>query len=311
MNKVCLAIIFNHKYNKNIPLLEKIYGNRFSSIYYLVPFFCEPADESYKDRIITVYETSYCFQGYIAQAYEKIHDKEFSHYIFIGDDQILNPRLNENNMIDEMGLEDHESYIKEIIPYHEIRNGSLVDQSNKLFHNLSAFCMNVGVSYQSELPSYEEAVARCKKHNLKVAKSLPFSFFMNRRYLHPKHLLLTIIALGVNRGMRIRYPLFKAYSDFLVIDKNSLKEFCRISGVLAAMNLFVETAIPLAMVLACEKIKYEKDGNGLHGVEYWREDINRFEEKNHCNLERLFSDFDRDILYYHPIKLSKWEMPSK
>lgn len=68
-----------------------------------------------------------------------------------------------------------------------------------------------------------------------------------------------MVTLGVNRGTKLKYPLFKAYSDFLIIDRASMKEFSRLSGVFAAMNIFVETAIPLAMVLACKTIKYEKD----------------------------------------------------
>ncbi len=307
MGKVCLSIIFNHKYNKNIPLLQELYGKRFSSIYYIVPFFNETMDDTYKSRIISVYESSYCFQGYIAQAYDRIKNKQFSHYIFIGDDQILNPRLNENNILDEMGLSEQDSYIKEIIPYDETGSGSLVDQSNKLFYILSAFKINVGVSYLTEIPSYDEAAARCKKHNLRVAKSLPVSFFMNKGYIHPKHLPLTLNTLGINKGRKLYYPLFKAYSDMVIINEGSFKEFSRLSGIFAAMNIFVETAIPLAMVLACESIKYEKDMKKLYGVEWWGDQISQFEASYNADLDRLLQNFDDCILYYHPIKLSKWK----
>ena len=307
MNKVCLSIIFNHKYNNNIPLLEKIYGNRFSTIFYIVPFFNEAVKGIGEDRIIPVYETSYCFQGYIAQASSRIKSKEYTHYIFIGDDQLLNPCLNENNIIDEMGLSNKDSYIKEIVPYDEIKNGSLKDKSNKLYNILGAFRMNVGVSYFSEIPTYDEAVKQCKKHGLRVAKSLPLSFFMSRGYLYPKYLPLTLVSLGINKGKKLRYPLFKAYSDMVIIDQGSFKEFCRLSGVFAAMNIFVETAIPLAMVLACENIKYEKDLDKYHGVEWWDEDITKFENQYECNLNTLLSNFEKNVLYYHPIKLSKWK----
>jgi hypothetical protein len=309
MSKVCLGIIFNHKFNKNIPVLEKIYRSRFCDLYYIVPFNTESIQGINPDRIIPVYETSYCFQGYITQAYESLKNEKYSHYIFIGDDQILNPKLNENNILTELGILENESYIKEIFPYHEIANGSLKDQSNKLYNILSAFRINGGVSYEAEIPSYEAACEKCRHHGLKIAKRLPLKFFLTRGYLHPKYLPLTLVTLGINRGFRLPYPLFKAYSDLIIIDKNSMEEFCRLSGVFAAMNIFVETAIPLAMVLACSTIRTEKKlMNHYHGVENWDEEIPRFEEKYRKDLDVLFDNWDESVLYYHPIKLSKWKI---
>lgn len=308
MNKVCLGIIFNHKYNKNIPLLEKLYGDKFSNLYYIVPFNTEEMEGVDNNRIISVYETSYCFQGYITQAYEKLVSEEFTHYIFIGDDQILNPKLNENNILNELGIRENESYIKEIIPYDEISDGSLKDQSNKLYNILSAFRINVGVSYKSEIPSYKEACKKCEEHGLKISKRLPLKFFMNRGFIAPKYLPLTLVTLGINKGLNLPYPLFKAYSDMFIIDQKSMKEFCRISGVLAAMNIFVETAIPLAMVLSCENIKTEKDLKKWKGIENWNSDIITFENKYHQNLSYLLENFGDYIIYYHPIKLSKWRI---
>ena len=305
MSKVCLVIIFNHKFNKNIPLLEKIYSNRFHDLYYIVPFNTEQIDGVDQERIIPVYETSYCFQGYITQAYPRFKDEKYSHYIFIGDDQILNPKLNENNILEELNINPRESYIKEIIPYDEIANGSLKDQSNKLYNILTAFRINGGVSYNSEIPSYEEACKKCDEKGLKIAKKLPLSFFKGKGYLGFKYLPLTIVTIGINKGLKLPYPLFKAYSDLIIIDKNSMDEFSRLSGVFAAMNIFVETAIPLAMVLACSTIKCEKDIE-YYGIENWNNDIEDFEKKHRRNLNSLFSNFGDKVIYYHPIKLSKW-----
>lgn len=307
MNNVCLVVIFNHKYNRNISVLEKIYGERFSSLYYIVPFNTEDIDGVDKRKIISVYETSYCFQGYITQAYEKLKNKKFSHYIFIGDDQILNAQLNQFNIIEKLGLGNEDSYIKEIIPYDEISNGSLKDQSNKLYNIISAFRINVGVSYKNEIPSYEIACQKCHQHGLKVAKKLPLKFFMTKGYLQIKYFPLTAVTIGINKGFQLPYPLFKAYSDMIIINEKSMDEFCRLSGVFAAMNIFVETAIPLAMVLACDSIKTEKELNGWYGVENWGMDIINFEKKYQYDLDYLLSDFPEKVLYYHPIKLSKWK----
>ena len=307
MSNVCLIIIFNHKYISNISILEKIYGKRFSNLYYIVPFNSEKLSCINNSRIIPVYETSYCFQGYIAQAQDQFKNPKFSHYIFIGGDQILNPRLNENNILEELTIKDNDSYIKEIIPYDEVSNGSLKDQSNKLYNILGAFRINVGVSYKNEIPSYDEACKKCIEHGIRIAKKLPLKFFMNKGYLAPKYLPLTLVTIGINKGFKIPYPLFKAYSDMIIIDKNSINKFCHLSGVFAAMNIFVETAIPLAMVLTCSSIRTEKDMKNYHGVENWGEEITNFENKYKKDLSYLFDHFDKDVVYYHPIKLSKWK----
>ena len=84
--KVCLVIEFNHRFDKNLPLLRKIYGERFSEIRFLMPFY-DGADAD----VIPVYESSWQFQGYLIQAYEKLKDIPCTHYLFIGDDLIINP----------------------------------------------------------------------------------------------------------------------------------------------------------------------------------------------------------------------------
>src|SRR5438309_2566399 len=57
-SKAALIIVFNHRYDKNIPLLETLYEGRFSNIYYLVPFY-----DGEKENVIPVYENSFRFQG--------------------------------------------------------------------------------------------------------------------------------------------------------------------------------------------------------------------------------------------------------
>ena len=93
------------------------------------------------------------------------------------------------------------------------------------------------------------------------------------------------MTLAINKGRTLPYPLFKSYADMIIIDRFSMDEFCRLSGVFAAMNLFVETAIPLAMILACTNIKTEGSINGYYGVEKWREEIPEFERKYNHDLD--------------------------
>ena len=303
MRRVCLCIIFNHKYNKNIKVLDELYKNRFSKLYYIVPFNTEYIDGIDHECIITVYETSFCFQGYITQAYDKIKSENYSHYIFIGDDQILNPELNENNIINVLGLSDEDSYIKNIDPY----DVSVGDRSNKLYEIIAAFRLNTGVNWKNEIPTYEDISERAKKFGYRIPTRLSLSNIFGNGHRHPKYLPLAIYTLIINKGINMPYPLYKSYADMIIINHNSMGEFCRIAGVLAAMNVFVETAIPLAMIAACQSIKLERDLNGWYGVEYWGTDIDIFEKKYNRKLHLLINHFENNVIYYHPVKLSRWK----
>ncbi len=54
VKKVALLIIYNHRYDKNIPLLETLYGERFTYLYHIIPFY-----DGTKDNVITVYDSSF------------------------------------------------------------------------------------------------------------------------------------------------------------------------------------------------------------------------------------------------------------
>ena len=175
---ICLIILFNHKYVQNVKILDKIYSNRFSSIYYVMPFYngelngVDGVDESH---IITVYESSYCFQGYIAQAYEKIKNEDCTHYLIIADDLLLNPRLNERNLIQELELKNNESYIQEVCSFW--RAGGL--SAERVFTTLYAF-INHYVNYQQEIPSYDKAAKLLQKHGYEITTSLSDEFWMRQ-----------------------------------------------------------------------------------------------------------------------------------
>ena len=59
-----LVIVFNHRYDKNIAALEKIYRKKFFNIKFLVPFY-----NGDREDVIPIYENSHYFQGYFAQGY--------------------------------------------------------------------------------------------------------------------------------------------------------------------------------------------------------------------------------------------------
>lgn len=111
-----------------------------------------------------------------------------------------------------------------------------------------------------------------------------------------------------NKGRSLPYPLYKVYSDFLVLSGEDIKKLIEYFGVFAAMGLFVEVAIPTAMALVCKDIVTESM-IGKRGVEMWgQKSRNQFAEDNNYEIDRLFKMFPQEVIYYHPVKLSKWKL---
>lgn len=294
MKKVGLLIIYNHRYDKNMPRLEEIYRGRFSYLFHIVPFY-----DGKQENVIPVYESSYHFSGYISQTYAHLKDKGFTHFFVVADDMIINPNLNENNLWHQMGISIDECYI----------DGLIVLQERKMFwsHLLQAMDYVVtkeGVEISSILPSIKEAKECFDKHGLSyapISKNLFMKWIKQQktwkmrkriwRYLKKRHL---------------NYPLVGGYSDICLITADVMDKFALYCGAFAATDLFVELAIPTSMVLSAEKIKFNKNIKLSSGAMWSDEDMEFLQEYN-FSLAKLIEHFPADKLYLHPIKLSKWK----
>ena len=307
MHKPCLIIIFNHRFDKNIPVLEKIYSPRFSNIFFLVPFY-----DGEKENVIPVYESSHFFQSFLAQGFNRFFKEEFTHYIVAGDDCLLNPAINENNFLETIGLSPESDFIPEFIQLHTLDTGWW--QTKKA---IDFFKNRPGAEVKNELPSREEAVARFNYHGLSVMPLTARNIFGKKKvqflnkwqsFLYKKfHLHIKWKAYKKNGKIELPYPVVGSYSDMFIVTKDSIREFCRLCGVTASVGLFVELAIPTCLVLTSKKITLEKDLR-LQGLAMWHNDETAaLESSNGNSLATLMKNFPEKQLYYHPVKLSKWK----
>lgn len=291
-NKPVLIIIFNHRYDKNIPILKDLYGKRFSDIYFLVPFY-----DGNEKNIIPVFSNSHHFQAYIQQALPQYFNDKYSHYIFIGDDLILNPDLSEDNIIERLNLGNGKSYIP---------NPRLITEPKYWGHNkkIVDFKINqVGIECAKYLP--------CKK----TAQNQLSQFGLNRSYLKLSQVIRLIDRpsaykyLFKARKFRfpIDYPLLRAYSDIVIVSSSTIKDFCYYSGIFSSLNLFVEAAIPTALALSTKNIITNNDINYNDGALWTKKEKSNFESHYNLDLNRLISEYPKDTLYIHPVKLSKWK----
>lgn len=298
---MCLCIIYNHRYDINIEKLEKIYDKRFSKIYHIVPFY-----DGDKENVITVYESSHQFQGYISQAMEHIWSEEFDDYLFIGDDLILNPMINENNIHCILGISEQSSFLPDCTPLSKMNGWDYV---GRIYNSYQAFCIYSGTNYKTELWSPEEAYGKVLKDYKKEDFIITKDNFKSGIHGFWNRLITTLkyyrhVKL-VKKGWQLPYPLFGGYSDILLLNQKDLKRVGHHFGVMAAIGLFVEIAIPTVMKLDCERLE---SGNHKSNIMWTDEEKIQIETDYQRDIQYLFDHWPSDVAYMHPIKLSRWKM---
>ena len=296
MTNICLSFVFNHQFENNIPKLRKLYENRFSTIKYLSPFSKDTGND-----IIPIFETSIHFQGYFAQAYTHL-PKDCEYYIFCADDLILNPSLNESNLINALNCKES-SYIKYLNPIWEHSFAwHKFEECNQFTEN------NYTIPYNNLLPSRKELLLKYEFYGFKYRNLGIHNFYGIKEKLITIQRIKAAISYFLRNGNKrfINYPLIEGYSDFIIVPQKQLELFCYYCGIFAAMNLWVDAAVATALVLSGSSIKLEKDSN-YSGTEYWNADdlIKRLKTTN-SNLIEIGEIFKEDELYIHPIKLSSY-----
>jgi hypothetical protein len=310
MSKVALVFVFNHRYDKNIEKLEQLYGSRFSNIYHLVPFY-----DGIKENVIPVYEVSFYFQGYFKQALHRLGQKPYAHYLFVGDDLILHPSLNEHNIIEKMGLDDKTGFL----PFEFGLLSKMSLEWKNLLPSLNAFYMadhlrHHSVNWRKALPGKadaEKVFARYGHVDFKITEANLKGEDGSYKYPGYKEARKDYLSLMLKRRRTLPYPMLAAYSDFIVVPSKYLQPFAEMCEVFRQMRLWVEVAIPTAMLLTIPKVKMEKD-MAWNGTTYWEhrnfDVMNDRYKKAEFKLDKLLEGYLENELYIHPVKLSQWQV---
>ncbi len=288
MTNIALLIIYNHRYDKNIPKLNDIYRHRFRNIYHVVPFY-----DGEMENVIAVYEHSWFFQGYVSQAYQHLKDKGFTHFFAVADDMLLNPELNENNLFEYWGLGENECFLDyfHFLPELKWRWYQLRAMKWKLNQR--------GVEVRNILPTKQKALEQFKKHGIPYS-NIPVTPFLS---WHVEYLYTYLR----NYKRRLTdYPLVGGYADIFLVTSEVMEKFALYCGAFSATKLFVELAIPTALVLSSDNIKLSKDLNLSSGA-LWSEKDKEFLKRYNNSLDGLMENFPKDKLFLHPIKLSQWK----
>ena len=323
--KTALILVYNHRYDRNIPVLEKVYGGRFSAIYHLVPFYDGPLR-----NVIPVYENSYRFQGYIAQGYRHYFKEDFERYLFVADDLLLNPDIDENNLEERFGLEPDSGFLTDVFNVHRLDNRRTLRfepyrhrRKTQFFwwrlRDLARYKHQVeGLENGGEMPTFAEAEAILQAHNHSI-RPLKFTEVygppptLTWDKTFPRKVWSYLKSLRHFRwNYSLAYPAVAAFSDIAIVPKSCIERFAHYCGVFAANGLFVEFALPTALMLSAKKVVTESS-IGKRGAIYWTYD--KSESDNYAeamkpygkDLYRLLQHFPSDRLFIHPIKLSQWK----
>ncbi len=310
--KAALIIIFNEgKHAGNIPVLEEMYGGRFSHIYHLVPGFASSVHEA-GPNVISVDGVHGYFQGYIAQGLRHYFREEYTHYLFIQDDLVLNPDINEDNFRDYLKLDREDAAF--------LLNLHSMHWQMDWPHAPGAYAFPGRVE---PLPVYEEALEKFSTHGLDIKPLSLWLLLFHGHRIRPadsflKKLVSPLRWLNVVRRRlqrfpawpgdkrKLAYPLVSGFSDMVAVPAANIGEFCRYCKAFAESGLFVEIGLPTALALSCKKIKEQKD-IPMQGRLFWdEEDKRRLGLKHGWKLDSLFSDHWDNRLFIHPVKLSQW-----
>ena len=311
MNKVALLIVYNHRYDKNIPLLEEIYKGKFSHIFHIMPFY-----DGNQENVIPVYESSYYFAGYIAQAYTHLKNKGFTHFFVVADDMIINPAITEENLWDVIGIDEDDCLLPSKL---------IIFQTQKRFWT-HTFCAikyktknkrKTGAEINNIVPSVEEAEKQFDSFSIPYS-NIPITNIINMSLLRNWRQFISgfkrYFDYSLIRGFfhsffkrKIQYPLVGGYSDIFLVTRNVMPKFCQYCGAFSANKLWVEIAIPTSLVLSTTKLKFDRDIN-LHGTALWGDKRRGMMEKEDKSVRNLIASFPKENLFLHPVKLSQWKM---
>lgn len=299
-DEVCLLIIYNHRYDANIQKLNRIYQSRFKNIYHIMPFY-----DGNEKNVISVYECSFQFEGYLAQALQHIKE-EYLYYFWVADDIALNPNISEDNYKEWFGLNGQNAFLPFVKSMHEMGAWSI---NRDFMDPLPKFEWYKGTNWKDSVISPESAFDIAKELGYEKEEfcvDLQMVWKARNKLCQYPRLLVLFFKILLMGKQYCPYPVWGGYSDIVIIPGNRMKQIGHMLGVFAAMGLFVEMAIPTATMLMCKNVVQEKDLCVKPLVLWSNEERIEVEKKNNNDYAQLMKEWDKDCLYIHPIKLSNW-----
>lgn len=318
---VGLVVLFNHNYEKNITVIKKLYKGRFDKIKIIMPFY-------YGDEpdVISVFGNSFNFQSFIAQSRKELEQMGCDDYLIIGDDLLLNPELNSDNLHEKLSIAEGSFYIDAVENVSECNFYRPLIEATKF----SPYYPGLDSSANRFVPSFEEAYKILEEKSLissvKLSRWKPFFEPFKRisfKNLYANYKILKGRVWHMMKMLQYRikpvsmpYPYVFGYSDIVLIPSERLTELCKYLEVFASWRMFVEMAIPTAiMLLPDSKVCFASETKYKTGNVWYPQNPQHFKSvsgainellQKSSSADQLEQFFPREYLYLHPVKLSKY-----
>ena len=299
-----LCVVFNHAYPKNINIIKKIYENRFERIIFVIPF-----ERNLGENVVTSYRGSYSFQGMIVDVASKLREVETDYYVFIQDDVLLSPEINERNVGEFFGIGPKMAFLPEFYAlagpiYTWVWTPRVVW---RLLHSQDPLGGSGAEMAIKHLPPRHIAEQKAHQHNIQfspityenVDKCMTSHFSSDSLSRD----LNSVICNGLfhsgqdNKCIHLPYPFVFGVSDFFVIGKEVFDEFVHFQGVCSGMDIFAEVAIPTGLMVCADRVIRSQDIN-RHADWVWN-------DREKINVDYVRQRFAEGDILVHPVKLSK------
>lgn len=295
--KICLCIIYNHNYEKNIRKIECLYAERFDTIYHLMPFYSNECGgekkKSNSEKVISIYESSHNFEGYVAQGIKRFYSDIFDYYIFVADDLILNPSITQDNIIDILKCNENTAYIKQLDFLTKKKKLRYIPFTEYFYFNKKIYHWSNAPEDLNDHGWYIKETENC----LTDSRFFKITQFITEKTEAVQKCITKGIPVNEIQESGTDYPRFLSFSDFFVVPKRFIKQFSRLCGAYAASNLHAEVAVPTALFYSCDHIMTEKE------IEWFGAQKHKMNEDiiDGITLEK---SFEEKQLFVHPVKLS-------
>jgi hypothetical protein len=263
-----LVVVFNHPFPKNIPLLDRLYRSKFDKIFYLID-----APNIYPG-IVPVKGISYTFQNFYLQAIEQIRGSDY--YFITHDDALLNPRFRPSTAFSHFNLPEEAICIRNIdmIPHDSVWKYAwkgvydVVEKNNNLRSILQSSKSQLIQRYENQIIPFGCSHYDIAKWKKTVSEQTEILF-----------------GHGAN-------------ADILMMPGKALQDMVSSLQMLQAPDLFVEAAIPTAILLTQWKIHLMDSSSHLPKYIWELEAQKKF-------LSNLFTMQREDLIAVHPVKFGE------
>jgi hypothetical protein len=276
--------------------------------------------------VITVYRGSFSHNGYITDAKQQLDEIDCSHFIIMHDDVLLNPSLNESNILNFLCVNERDAFVPYIwqidadIGAWHFFPGIVW----KLFYPNNSLSGS-GLEYQvifDNLPPISVAKEKMRRYgllsngllklmNTTLSESAPIGVasLLHARYFSSSkiemHMRLVRSLLDglydtAPGGTQIELPypfaMTGPFSDFYILPKYALTDYAHISGIFAAANIFVEVVVGTVLVLSADNVVSAREKDLTF----------KWSEENR-DLDVIASEMleNRKLVATHPFKIAR------